>query len=355
MTGKNTVRLSLPVDDIATPEGQRALAQAADVLRAGGTVGFATETVYGLGANALDISAVEKIFVAKQRPGWDPVIVHVSNLEMLQRVVLGVSSKAQRLIDTFWPGPLTLLLPRQGAVPSIVTAGRALVGVRMPAHPVARALIATAGVPVAAPSANRFGHTSPTTAQHVLDDLDGRIDLLLDSGPAWCGVESTVVEVREESIILYRPGAIAAAEIETIAGPVTVYRPSSNDTGPEGLPSPGVGIRHYAPRALVILVEVEAATESIQREFWLQAVRQHAAGSRPGAMLPIGWPLPPDFAGSHYAWGRWNDSRQLAQNLFAGLRSLDSMGVEMILCPLPPETGLGAAIRDRLLKAARRA
>lgn len=355
MTGKKTVRLSLPVEDIATPGGQGALAQAADVLRAGGTVGFATETVYGLGANALDSSAVQKIFIAKQRPGWDPVIVHISDAEMLQRVVSDVSSKAQRLMEAFWPGPLTLLLPRQEAVPSIVTAGRALVGVRMPAHPAARALIATAGVPVAAPSANRFGHTSPTTAQHVLDDLDGRIDLLVDSGPAWCGVESTVIEVREESTILYRPGAIAVAEIETIAGPVIVYRPPSHDAEPKGLPSPGVGIRHYAPRAAVILVEVEAAMESVQRDLWLRAVRQHSASSRPGAMLPIGWPLPSDFAGSHYAWGSWSDSRQLAQNLFAGLRSLDSMGVEMILCPLPPETGLGAAIRDRLMKAARRA
>lgn len=358
MADYRTSRVALPAGQIATPEGQRALGQAADVLRGGGTVAFATETVYGLGANALEADAVEKIFRAKERPGWDPMIVHVSDAQMLERVIADVSPREQRLMDAFWPGPLTLLLPRNEEVPALVTAGRALVGVRMPAHPVAHALIEVAGVPVAAPSANRFGYTSPTTAQHVLDDLDGRIDLLLDSGAAWCGVESTVVEARESSVMIYRPGAITAAEIEAIAGPVLIYQPAFSATGPNSLPtsslpSPGVGIRHYAPRAVVILIELGTNAELVQQQLWLQEVGQLATNVKTGAMLPADWPLPADFVGHRYAWGKWKDDRQLAENLFAGLRWLDSLGADRIVCPLPPENGLGAAIRDRLRKAAR--
>ena len=357
MADYRTSRIALPVDQVATPQGQRALGQAAAVLRGGGTVAFATETVYGLGANALEADAVEKIFRAKDRPGWDPLIVHVSDAQMLERVIADVSPKAQRLMDAFWPGPLTLLLPRNEEVPALVTAGRPLVGVRMPSHPVAHALIELAGVPVAAPSANRFGYTSPTTAQHVLDDLDGRIDLLLDSGAAWCGVESTVVDAREGSVMIYRPGAIAAAEIEAIAGPVITYQPAFSSNGPNisptSLPSPGVGIRHYAPRAVVILIEVGNDAELVQRQIWLHEVGQLATNAKTGAMLPANWPLPADFAGHRYEWGKWDDDRQLAANLFAGLRWLDSLGADRILCPLPAENGLGSAIRDRLRKAAR--
>lgn len=361
MEQKSTVRLTVTTDSLGSVAAQQALARAAEVLRSGGTVAFPTETVYGLGANALDVRAVEKIFLAKKRPAWDPLIVHVCNAAMLQRVVASIPERALRLMEKFWPGPLTLLLPKQDAVPAAVTAGRALVGVRMPAHPVAQALIAAAGVPVAAPSANRFGHTSPTTAQHVLDDLEGRIDLVLDGGPTDCGVESTVIEVREAEIVLYRPGAIAAAEIEAIAGPVVLYQATRQMHGeqkkvhsPQSLPSPGVGMRHYAPNARVVPVDVGAAPESAQQERWLHVVRQHAAHAlRVGAMLPTGWPLPKGFAGVRYDWGNWQGDHELAQRLFAGLRALDGMAVEIILCPMPTASGMGAAIQDRLLKAAR--
>lgn len=361
MAPKNTVRLTVSVEDIDSVAAQQAIIQAAQVLRGGGTVAFPTETVYGLGANALDAQAVEGIFLAKQRPAWDPLIVHVSDTAMVHRVVSHISKRAQHLIDAFWPGPLTLLLLKQDAVPSVVTAGRTLVGVRMPAHPVAHALIAAAGVPLAAPSANRFGHTSATTAQHVLDDLDGRIDLLLDAGATQCGVESTVVEVGKEGIILYRPGAIAAAEIEAIAGPVVLYQaptqlPDSSQAAnrPESLPSPGVGIRHYAPNAEVLPVDVGFAPEVGQQGRWLRAVReQRTRQLRVGVMLPWGWPLPEDFSGVQFAWGNWHSDQVLAQRLFAGLRALDAMGAELILCPMPSSAGLGAALQDRLLKAAR--
>ncbi|MHB1936667.1 MAG: L-threonylcarbamoyladenylate synthase [Acidobacteriaceae bacterium] len=366
MAAKNTVRLQISADRISSPEAQGALTQAAAVIRSGGTVAFPTETVYGLGANALDATAVQGIFLAKQRPAWDPMIVHIADRPMFDQVAVRVPGatrqpvdKIDALMEKFWPGPLTLLLPKQAAVPSVVTAGRALVGVRMPAHPVALALIVLAKVPIAAPSANRFGHTSPTTAQHVLEDLDGRIDLVLDAGPAWCGVESTVIEVRDQETILYRPGAIAAEEIEAVAGPVVLYRPPATEPGsperPESLPSPGVDIRHYAPKARVVPVEMTGNNGTDRQARWLRAVREQSQGARKiGILLPTAWPLPEGFAGIHFAWGSWDDDQELAQRLFAGLRTLDAMGADVILCPLPLNSGLGAAIRDRLLKAARK-
>ena len=220
-----------------TPED---IARAAEILRSGGTVAFPTETVYGLGANALDPNAVASIFAAKARPSWDPVIVHVSDRAMLDRVAI-VPPAAERLISAFWPGPLTLLLPRTSQVPDNVTAGRPLVGVRMPAHPIALALIEAAGIPIAAPSANRFGHTSPTTAAHVLHDLDHRIDAILDGGPTTVGLESTVIGLNpdpsQSSIVLYRPGAITADMLEPIAGPVTPYQPPQQPEARTAKPS----------------------------------------------------------------------------------------------------------------------
>ena len=362
MTAKNTVRLEISAEKVSSATAQRALAHAAEVIRSGGTVAFPTETVYGLGANALDLAAVEGIFLAKQRPAWDPIIVHIADCDMLAKVAIrnpgNVQQKVDALMARFWPGPLTLLLPKQDTVPSTVTAGREQVGVRMPAHPVALALITAANLPIAAPSANRFGHTSPTTAQHVLEDLEGRIDLVLDAGPAWCGVESTVIEVREGETLLYRPGAITVEELEAIAGPVILYQAPPTDPAssqqPESLPSPGVGMRHYAPNARVIPLEMNASTETDRQQRWLDAVREQSkTAQRIGVLLPSEWSLPEEFAGIHFAWGSWGDDQELAQRLFAGLRALDAMGADVILCPLPPGSGLGAAIRDRLLKAAR--
>ncbi len=362
MTASNTVRLAISAECISSEEARTRLSQAAKVICRGGTVAFPTETVYGLGANALDPAAVEKIFRAKQRPAWDPIIVHIADREMLAKVAARTPRIAQQkidaLMDQFWPGPLTLLLPKRPTVPSSVTAGRELVGVRMPAHPVALALIAAANLPIAAPSANRFGHTSPTTAQHVLEDLDGRIDLVLDGGPAWCGVESTVIEVRDQETILYRPGAIPAEEIEAIAGPIARYQsPATSGTPshpPESLPSPGVDMRHYAPNARVIPLEMSEHTGDERQARWLDAVQQQSnVAHKLGVLLPAVWPLPEGFHGIHFAWGSWEDDQELAHRLFAGLRTLDAMGADVILCPLPPDSGLGAAIRDRLLKAAR--
>ena len=330
----------------ASPED---IARAADILRNGGTVAFPTETVYGLGANALDVNAVAAIFTAKQRPNWDPIIVHVSDRAMLDQVA-NVPPLAERLIAAFWPGPLTLLLPRTTQVPDSVTAGRPLVGVRMPAHPIALALIEAAGLPIAAPSANRFGRTSPTTAQHVLEDLDHRIDAVLDGGPTTVGVESTVIGLttapHQSPIILYRPGAITAAMLEPIAGQVTLYQPPQQPAAePQSLPSPGTGIRHYAPRARLVLVNTES--ELNNRLGPLIADKE-----KPGIMLPQNWTIHHRHA-EVFHWNSFDDTTALAHSLFAGLRELDSRGVTVILCPLPADNGLGHAIRDRLEKAAK--
>ena len=320
------------------------IARAAEILGKGGTVAFPTETVYGLGANALDANAVARIFTAKERPNWDPLIVHVSDRAMLDDVAI-VPEQAQLLIAAFWPGPLTLLLPRTPQVPDNVTAGRPLVGVRMPAHPIALALIEALGLPVAAPSANRFGRTSPTTAEHVLDDLDHRIDAVLDAGPTTVGVESTVLDATQSPMILYRPGAITAAMLEPIIGQLTVHQPPPSTFEPQSLPSPGVGIRHYAPHATLILVHNESELNN-------RLTGLFAEKEKIGVMLPQNWTIHHRHV-EIFHWNSFDDNAALAQTLFAGLRELDQRNVTVILCPLPPDSGLGAAIRDRLEKAAK--
>jgi L-threonylcarbamoyladenylate synthase len=354
-----TLRLSVDPSQLETPEAEAALSCATAILCAGGLVALPTETVYGLGANALCRAAVERIFKAKERPAWDPVIVHIAPRETLYDMLDGLierpakDSPVWRLMQAFWPGPLTLLLPRTAAVPDVVTAGRPLVGVRMPSHPVALKLIGRARVPVAAPSANRFGHVSPTTAAHVLHDLDGRIDAVLDAGPTPRGVESTVLDPTSSPMTIYRPGAVTAEQIRELAGPVELYKSAEalRETPAGAPPSPGAGLRHYAPRARLVLVE--APLRELGKCLAEAARGNH--GERLGVMLPAGVAAPPGItAGRVYAWGRWDTPEELAQRLYAGLRELDAAGCAVILCPLPDAEGLGAAIRDRLKKAATR-
>lgn len=332
--------------DASKPEDIR---RAADLLLEGGLVAFPTETVYGLGADALSAEAVERIFRAKQRPSWDPLIVHIASVEQLSRVVEmseELAARVTKLAAAFWPGPLTLLLPRSAAVPDAVTSGRELVGVRVPAHAAAHALLLAAGLPVAAPSANLFGHTSPTSAAHVLADLDGRIDAVLDAGPSSIGVESTVLDPSQSPMILYRPGAVTAVQLGSVTG-VAVERfvPGADfSQSRASLPSPGVGIRHYAPRARVVLVE---GTELDLRN----AVLRHKKEEAVGVLLPDGWEV--GHEGVLESWAPLDDPDALAATLFAALRALDDRGVSLILCPLPKAGGIADAIRDRLEKAAR--
>jgi L-threonylcarbamoyladenylate synthase len=344
VTGKKTLRLAVDAQAIDSPASMASLLQAAELLRSGGTVAFPTETVYGLGANALNETAVQAIFEAKQRPSWDPLIVHVVSEEQLSMVAGEIPHSGRLLMEAYWPGPLTLLLPKSPRVPAIVTAGRPRVGVRMPRHPVARRLIELAQVPVAAPSANSFGRTSPTRAEFVLQDLDGRIDAVVDSGETALGLESTVVDVCEDPPVLYRPGMVTFAQVQALCPSLIAYR-ELQDASFQALPSPGVGLKHYSPRARLILLEWPAD------KLLGVAEQLQAAGEVVGIMLPgnvnIGRPY------LTYRWGELTDQGELARRLFAGLRELDAAGATVIVCPLPEDQGLGVAIRDRLLKAAR--
>ena len=346
-----TVQLKVRAED-ATAD-HPAICEAAAILKRGGLVAVPTETVYGLAANALDPAAISLIFRAKERPSWDPLIVHVADFEMIAQVAADFPEKAKRLAESFWPGPLTLLLKRHPRLPLIVTAGRETVAVRMPAHPVAKAVIVAARFPLAAPSANRFGHTSPTTAEHVLRDLEGRIDAVLDSGPTQIGVESTVLDPLRTPPLLLRPGGVTREQLEDQLGPIEVYSAPAGHA-PEALASPGLAARHYAPQATLILV---AGTE---QEFSAAIRRQIAklgeGGNYVGAMVPENW-LDREVLSLGglviFDWGSWSDPTELAHNLFAGLRYLDKPGVTVIVCPLPAGDGLGLALRDRLLRAAR--
>jgi L-threonylcarbamoyladenylate synthase len=314
-----------------------AVRRAAAVIREGGLVAFPTETVYGLGADALSAAAVARIFEAKERPRGNPLIVHVAGLEGLGRVAAEVPDRARELAARFWPGPLTLVLPRARAVPLITTGGLDTVAVRVPAHPVALALIGEAGCPVAAPSANRSGRPSPTIAGDVLEDLDGRVDLILDGGPTTVGVESTVLDMTIEPPTLLRPGGVTIEQLEACLG--RVRRPDAHDEA-RGR-SPGLRFRHYSPRARVMVID--AGTGEQAAAAWLETGRlaglmaqRPVALERPGLVVKT---MPADLEG-------------YAHDLFRTLRELDAMGVEVIFVEAIAEEGLGAAIMDRVRRAA---
>ncbi len=336
------------------------LGRAAAILRAGGLVAFPTETVYGLGANALSPAAVRGIFVAKGRPGWDPLIVHLADVAELSRVTeraAGSDTRVDLLARAFWPGPLTLLLPRSPVIPDVVTAGRPRVGVRLPQHPIAQQLLHAVGLPLAAPSANHFGHISPTTAQHVLDDLDGRIDAVLDGGPTMVGLESTVLDPLADPMVIYRAGAVTADALREVTGAEVTYYVHGAESGaaPEALPSPGVGIRHYAPEARLVLSgpTLAALKTTVEAALAEASVGTSASIGSVGVLLPRNWQLTPQEELQIEPWGAWGDEGALAAELFSALRTLETHGVTMIVCPLPGAGGLGEALRDRLLKASR--
>lgn len=324
--------------------------EAARLLRAGGLVAFPTETVYGLGAHALDPTAVAGIFQAKGRPADDPLIVHLADQSWLDQVARAVPDRAHRLAERFWPGPLTLVLPKQPAVPDSVTAGLATVGVRVPAHPLAHRLLVQADLPIAAPSANLFARPSPTRAEHVLDDLAGRIDAVLDGGPTPVGVESTIVDVSGAEPRLLRPGGIPAEAIAAVLGTTLLPPPRPGEhAGPQA--APGLLDVHYAPRTPLVLVlgSPSAARARLRQEI----ERYRAAGKRVGALLPLDdRELLPE--GVHVEWlGAWAEPERSAARLFDALRSLDRAGLDVLLARLPadPERGLGRALADRLNRA----
>jgi len=302
--------------------------RAVALLRGGDVVAFPTETVYGLGAIAFDANAVAKIFERKGRPRFDPLIVHAPTPEEAFRLCDRVPSIARRLAEAFWPGPLTLVLKKHPSIPDLVTAGLPSVGIRVPAHPVAQSLLTALEAPLAAPSANRFGKVSPTTAEHVFLDLGTSIPMILDGGPCQRGIESTIVSLLEETPRLLRPGSIAIEELQTVVGNIAV---SHGET--DSRLSPGQQKSHYAPRTPMQPLAEAARPRSGERVGLLAIAPMSSEGYAAVEVLsPNG------------------DLREAATKLFAALRRLDSQRLDRIVCQLAPLRGLGAAINDRLLR-----
>lgn len=319
--------------DAVTPDSG-VIERAAALLRAGQLVAFPTETVYGLGANALDATAVQSIFTAKGRPATNPVIVHTHNTSAAKALAGAWPESAEKLAAAFWPGPITLVLPKTAAIPDVVTAGGPTVAIRVPSHSVALALLKAAGIPLAAPSANRSTELSPTRAEHVFKSLNGRIAAILDGGACSVGLESTVVDVTGDTVKLLRPGMITVPMLEAVVGRVMV---PDVETGVAR--SPGQMRKHYSPRTPLVLVELDSDADSVAKELIDQNLKP----------IILGW----DYV---YPY-RWIDTQQpheYAARLYELLHEVDAGGFDRIVIEMPPDTPEWAAVRDRLQRAATR-
>jgi L-threonylcarbamoyladenylate synthase len=323
---------------MTTPQSQFSTQVSTDVaeavrhLEAGQLVGMPTETVYGLAGNALDPAVVLEIFRVKNRPSFDPLIVHLPDAEALPRFATDIPDAAQALAVAFWPGPLTLLLPRRALIPDLVCSGLPRVALRVPAHPMALALLSQLPFPLAAPSANPFGYISPTTAQHVLDQLRGLIPFVLDGGPCHVGVESTIVGFEAGETVVYRLGGLSEEALRSVAGPLRVQLNQGSNPS-----APGMLLSHYAPRKPLLLNNLEEnIRRHAQQKIAVLSFREH-----PG--------LPENCHA--LALSPQGDLAEAAQNLFAALRLLDQSDAELILAESVPDEGLGRAINDRLRRA----
>ena len=361
----------VPVNPVA-PEPE-VMAQAAERLRAGGLVAFPTETVYGLGANALDAEAVARIYAAKGRPAWNPVIVHVATRDAARAVSRAWPASAERLAEAFWPGPLTLVVPKAAHVPALTTAGLDAVAVRVPDHPVALALLAAADVPMAAPSANRFTQVSPTTAAHVERSLGDRVPLILDGGPCAVGIESTVVDCTGDEVVILRPGMLGRERLEAVLAPLGIpvrlaLRTVAHDRDPaavgdEAAPrAPGMADRHYAPRADVWLFPASQQADVARAlAHWS---RDHDGATTATAAAP----RPPVYALLRTARLGGDDTAPMAppivvrmpddpatyaRHLYGALHDADAAGAALILIEAPPDEAAWDGVRDRLTRAAR--
>jgi L-threonylcarbamoyladenylate synthase len=328
VTGPRVVR----VDPVAP--SLEALREPAAALREGRLVAFPTETVYGLGANACSGAAVSSIFAAKQRPTDNPLIVHVESLAAAEQVTAWISPLARELAARWWPGPLTLVLEADPSVPAVTTGGLATVAVRVPAHPVALALLRAAAIPIAAPSANRSGRPSPTSAEHVIADLGDAVDLVVDGGPCAVGLESTVVDARGDAPVILREGAITREDLGLTVGAASLHA----EADPDWRASPGTRYRHYAPTCAV---EVVATGDGVARSLWLATHGQRAGliGFAP-AQAPA------------QTVAVVSDAADLAQRLYGALRDAESAALDVVVVEAVAETGIGRAVMDRVRRAA---
>lgn len=324
---------------------------AAEALKTGKIVAFPTETVYGLGADALNPAAVAQIFIAKGRPNDNPLIVHIADKEKVYELTEDIPEKAITLMDKLWPGPLTLVFRKNRIIPGAITAGLDTVAIRMPEHPVARELIRLAEVPVAAPSANVSGRPSTTTAQHVLNDLNGKIDMVVDAGSSRVGLESTVLDVTVDPPMLLRPGGITPKQIENIIGHIDIDKTILGKVSVDNVPkSPGMKYKHYAPKAHVIIVESSNNDNQIAKIRDL-ATEIENEGKRAGICCT-------DQSIDSYngyeavSMGDRNHPETIAAKLFSLLREFDEKKVDVILAESVDESGVGLAIMNRMLKAA---
>lgn len=305
------------------------------ILEAGKLVGIPTETVYGLAGNALDPSAVALIFETKNRPSFDPLIIHTSSLERLSDFVEDFPEKLLLLAKSFWPGPLTLLLPRNNSIPDLVTSGMERVAVRVPSHPLTHELLANLEFPLAAPSANPFGYISPTSAQHVVAQLGDKIEYILDGGDCKVGLESTIVGLEEDQVVVYRLGGLEVSEIENLVGPVAIKDHSSSN--PQ---SPGLLESHYAPRKPFVLGDLK------------ELVKEYSQKEIPFGVMSFSQSFPEIKPELQVQLSPSGNLSEAAQKLFASMRYLDDLEIQLILAETMPSIGLGNAINDRLKRAA---
>jgi L-threonylcarbamoyladenylate synthase len=349
MKESETMRTIILKVDREKPETAK-INTAAQTIRKGGLVAFPTETVYGLGADALNDEAVKRIYAAKKRPLDNPIIVHVSTKRDILQLVKEVPEKAEKLMKLFWPGPLTLVMKALGTVPDATTGGLDTVAVRMPSHKVALALIRESGVPIAAPSANLSGRPSPTTAEHVRQDLEGRIDVILDGGPVDIGVESTVLDVTVEPPMVLRPGGTPYEELLRALGKVELHSSilAEKQIRMGRAPSPGMRHRHYAPKAELIVVE--GTTEATVKKVQQTVDSQRKAGKKVG-VLATDETAPMYNADVVRSLGKRSDSATAAKRLFSLLRELDDEKVDVIVAEGVPLEGLGLAVMNRLRRA----